>query len=185
MKKNLLILAGIIVTSLVPLFTQAAGDGYSLGQWWFWWQTTIFNPDVPDAENFEENVAAETWWANSLLNTLKIAINRVLGLLAFIALLFLLYGGFKILIAGTDDAAVGEAQTIVKNAAYGILFIALSWIIVTFIFYIAALFTEDKDTNTTTNSITKDQIDPAPTQISQDTNNSNMNGIVDVPSQFD
>ena len=145
MKKNLLILAGIIVTSLVPLFTQAAGDGYSLGQWWFWWQTTIFNPDVPDAENFEENVAAETWWANSLLNTLKIAINRVLGLLAFIALLFLLYGGFKILIAGTDDAAVGEAQTIVKNAAYGILFIALSWLIVTFIFYIAGILTEDSE----------------------------------------
>ena len=143
MKKNLLILAGIIVTSLVPLFTQAAGDGYSLGQWWFWWQTTIFNPDVPDAENFSGNVSDNG--VNSLLNTVKVAINRVLGLLAFIALLFLLYGGFKILIAGTDDAAVGEAQTIVKNAAYGILFIALSWLIVTFIFYIAGILTEDSE----------------------------------------
>jgi hypothetical protein len=57
------------------------------------------------------------------------------------------------LIAGTDDKAVGDAVKIVKNAAYGILFIALSWIIVTFIFYIAAILTEDGTTDTTNNAI--------------------------------
>ena len=99
---------------------------------------------MPDAENFEGNVVSpDGSGANSLLNTVKTAINRVLGLLAFIALCFLLYGGFKILIAGTDDAAVGEAQAIVKNAAYGIIFIALSWVIVTFIFYVAGILTDD------------------------------------------
>ena len=119
-------------------------NGYQFGEWWFWWQTTLFNPDVPDSEEFGANVSDQ--WVNSLLLTIKTAVNRVLGLLAFIALLFLLYWWFKILIAGTDDKAVSDAVKIVKNAAYGILFIALSWIIVTFIFYIAAVLTEDTGT---------------------------------------
>ena len=117
---------------------------YQFGEWWFRWQTTLFNPDVPDSEEFGANVSDQ--WVNSLLLTIKTAVNRVLGLLAFIALLFLLYWWFKILIAGTDDKAVSDAVKIVKNAAYGILFIALSWIIVTFIFYIAAVLTEDTGT---------------------------------------
>ena len=48
--------------------------------------------------------------------------------------------------AGTDEAALGEAWKIVKNAGLGILMIAISWIIVTFIFYIAGILTEDTST---------------------------------------
>lgn len=148
MKKIGIFIVALVLSSINLIYAQddgtTAAQPYTLGNWWFRWQTTIFNPDVPDAENFEGNVVSpDGSGANSLLNTVKTAINRVLGLLAFIALCFLLYGGFKILIAGTDDAAVGEAQAIVKNAAYGIIFIALSWVIVTFIFYVAGILTDD------------------------------------------
>ena len=139
-------------------------NGYQFGEWWFRWQTTLFNPDVPDSEEFGANVA-NSGWVNSLLLTIKTAVNRVLGLLAFIALLFLLYWGFKILIAGTDDKAVSDAVKIVKNAAYGILFIALSWIIVTFIFYIAAVLTEDTPANNTVDSIVNSHGDPVHTAV--------------------
>ena len=105
----------------------------------------MFNPDVPQSSDFSGNVV-DSEGANSLLDTVRTVINRILGLLAFIALLFLLYGGFKILIAGTDEGAVDDAIKIVKNAAYGILFIAISWIIVTFIFYIAGILTDDNPT---------------------------------------
>jgi hypothetical protein len=69
------------------------------------------------------------------------------------------------LIAGTDDKAVGDAVKIVKNAAYGILFIALSWIIVTFIFYIAAILTEDTPANNTVDSIVNSHGDPVHTAV--------------------
>ena len=131
----------MIGTSMFPSATYAT-DSYTLGKGGFRWQETMFNPDVPDAENFSGNVADDKG-VNSLLDTVRTVINRILGLLAFIALLFLLYGGFKILIAGTDEGAVDDAIKIVKNAAYGILFIAISWLIVTFIFYIAGILTDD------------------------------------------
>ena len=96
-------LAGV---SLIPVFAQDDSDNsYRAGQGGFRGQWTKSNPDVPDAERFDENVAGEDG-SNSLLNTVRTAVNRLLGLLAFIALLFLLYGGFKVLTAGTDEGAL-------------------------------------------------------------------------------
>ena len=132
---------------IAPVFAnnEEWSEGYKAGKGWFRWQRTESNPDVPDAENFEGNVAGEDG-SNTFMETIRIAVNWLLWLLAFIALLFLLYGGFKVLTAGTDEAALGEAWKIVKNAGLGILMIAISWIIVTFIFYIAGILTEDTST---------------------------------------
>jgi hypothetical protein len=153
MKKILFVLASFItITGLMiaPVFANNDDEddwskGYRAGKGGFRWQRTESNPDVPDAEDFDGNVAGEDG-SNTFMETIRIAINWLLWLLAFIALLFLLYGGFKVLTAGTDEAALGEAWKIVKNAGLGILMIAISWIIVTFIFYIAGILTEDTDT---------------------------------------
>lgn len=147
---SLVALVGISISPTFANNNDGESNGYRAGQGGFRGQWTESNPDVPDAENFNGNVSGEDG-SNTLLNTIKIAINWILGLLAFIALLFLLYGGFKVLTAGTNEEALGDAWKIVKNAGLGILMIAVSWIIVTFIFYIAGILTED--TSTTGNAI--------------------------------
>jgi hypothetical protein len=152
----------LTIAAIIPVSVRAedgkgggGGGAYQLWEWWFRWQETTFNPDVPDAEKFDENVSDGT--TNTLVDTVKSAINWILGLLAFIALVFLLYGGFKVLTAGTDEGALEDAWKIVKNAALGILLIAISWIVVTFIFYIAGILTEDTDTKN--NAIGSEEMD--------------------------
>jgi hypothetical protein len=60
-------------------------------------------------------------------------------LLSFIAFGFLLYGGFQMVTAGGDSEWYQKGFTILKNAAIGLAFIALSWLIVTLIFYVLNL----------------------------------------------
>jgi hypothetical protein len=46
----------------------------------------------------------------------------------------LLWGGYKMVASGGDEGAYKEGIKILKNAAIGIAFIAVSWFLVTFIF---------------------------------------------------
>lgn len=66
-----------------------------------------------------------------------LVINYFLSILAFIALLVLIYGFARIL-GAADDKAVEDAKTIMKSALIGILVIGVSWYIVSWIFQIYA-----------------------------------------------
>lgn len=63
-------------------------------------------------------------------------INWALSLLGLIALIMLLFGGYKMVVSGGDEEAYKEGLKILKNAAIGLAFIAVSWFLVTFIFWV-------------------------------------------------
>lgn len=80
-----------------------------------------------------------TWVGDNnanLLDVVKNAINFVLGLLSFIALIVLLYWWFQMVTAAGDDAKYGTWFTVLKQAGVWLLFIGLSWIFVQFMFFI-------------------------------------------------
>lgn len=78
---------------------------------------------------------------DSIIDVIKTFINYALGLLALIAFVMLLRWGYKMVVSGGDDKAYQEWLKILKNAAIGIAFIAVSWFLVTFIFYVVNLIT--------------------------------------------
>lgn len=62
-------------------------------------------------------------------------INYALWFTALITLAYLLFEWYKVVVAGTDEEAYKTAIGKLKNAAIAIAGIALSWFIVSFIFY--------------------------------------------------
>ena len=81
------------------------------------------------------------WWAgtdtwDTLITIIKNAINYALTFLWFIALASLLWGGYKMVASGGDEGAYKEGIKILKNAAIGIAFIAISALLVNFIMYV-------------------------------------------------
>ncbi|MFA7284530.1 MAG: hypothetical protein WC004_01770, partial [Candidatus Absconditabacterales bacterium] len=71
----------------------------------------------------------------------KRAINRVLGLLALIALIILIIQGVLMLVNARDSKKIEEGYTTVKNVAIALIFIGVSWLIVSFIFRAIGVFT--------------------------------------------
>ena len=79
--------------------------------------------------------------AGGLLGAVKTAINRVLGLLALIALCICLWAGWKMLTAAGDAKAYGDGFTMLRQAAVGLIMIGISWLLVSFIFWVIGLLT--------------------------------------------
>lgn len=78
---------------------------------------------------------------DSIIDIVKQFINYALGLLGLIALIMLLWGGYKMVTSGGQEDAYKEGLKILKNAAIGIAFIAVSWFLVQFIFRVLGLIT--------------------------------------------
>lgn len=76
-----------------------------------------------------------------ITTTIQTAINRVLGILAFIALLILLYAWFLMLTAAGDDEKYQKWFWILKQVALWLAFIGLAWLIVSMIFFLIDLIT--------------------------------------------
>ena len=76
-----------------------------------------------------------------LLDAVKKAINRVLGLLALIALVICLWAGWKMLTAAGDAKAYGDGFTMLRQAGTGLVMIGISWLLVSFIFWVINVFT--------------------------------------------
>lgn len=79
---------------------------------------------------------------DGLIGVIKMAINRVLGILGLITFVLLLWGGFQMVTAAGDDKKFGAGQTILKQAGIGLLFIAGSWLMVSMIFWLIWVITK-------------------------------------------
>lgn len=94
---------------------------------WEWskamWDKSLWILHLPQASNYE----TELWY---LLALIKITINWILWMLAFIVLIYLLYCGFQILSAWEDDKGVSTWRKWIKNAAIAIAWIWLAWLII-------------------------------------------------------
>jgi hypothetical protein len=86
-----------------------------------------YNPGVPWSTAMKND---------SLIVSVKVFINRVLWLLWLIALLVLLYGWFQMVTAAGDDGKYKKWFKILQQAGMWLIFIWLSWLFVSVIFWI-------------------------------------------------
>ena len=74
--------------------------------------------------------------SNSLITIIKNAINRWLWILWLIVLVLLLRGGFQMVTAAGDETKYKAWFKILKQAAIGLAFIAISFFVVSIIFWL-------------------------------------------------
>lgn len=120
-KKLTLILCGLsIPLLLIPATTHAFERKF----WWNVWVSGVWVPWT--AEDQEDN----------LLHTIRVAINRVLWMLAFISLVLCLYAWFQMMTSGGDSKKYSAWFSILKNAGIWLAIIWVSWLIVSLVFYV-------------------------------------------------
>ena len=73
---------------------------------------------------------------DAFVNVVKWATNRVLGILALIALLVLMYGGFQMVTAAWDEEKYKKGFTILKQAAIWLILIGIARFIISIIFWL-------------------------------------------------
>lgn len=101
-------------------------------------------PNYADAANDWAKPGADTnmvgdgsqtlTWA-AFLDTLKNAVNWLLGILATVALVFCLYGWFLMVTSAGDEKKYSSGLNVLKYAGIGLAIIGLSWMIVSVIFW--------------------------------------------------
>lgn len=77
-----------------------------------------------------------------LKDTVLNILRWVLGLLALIAVIFVIYGGFIWLTSGGDESKIDKAKKIISGAVVGLIIIILAWAIVIFVANTTANVTE-------------------------------------------
>ncbi len=76
---------------------------------------------------------------NQTLQLVKNIINYVLGFLALVALIYLMYNGFLILTAGGDDTQYKKGIKSLQYAIIAIVWVGASWLIVSVIFWLLSI----------------------------------------------
>lgn len=71
-----------------------------------------------------------------LIDVIKSFINWMLGMLALIALVILIWGGFQMVTAAGDETKYKKGFKILQQAAIGLVFIWVSWLVVSVIFWL-------------------------------------------------
>ena len=79
----------------------------------------------------------QTW--SQILTTIKSTLNWLLWFLATIAVAICLYGGFLMMTSAGDEKKYEKGLTVLKYAAIWLAIIALSWIIVSAVFWFVNL----------------------------------------------
>lgn len=67
---------------------------------------------------------------STITGTLGFYIQVVLGVVGLLAVVFLIYGGFRYITAGSSEEGVESAKRIIKNSIIGLVVIILAFIIV-------------------------------------------------------
>ncbi len=135
MKKVFARMFAIMIVAFVSVSSVA------FGQQSFLKQNLNNAPELPGLNKGTYDVKTQAQGAvDNVIKTISEIINWVLGLLALISLIILIYTGVKMLLNSSDDKAIDEWYKTAKNIFIALLFIGASWLIVQFIFYIVKLF---------------------------------------------
>jgi len=132
MKKGLLgIMLGVFalfgVAAVVPAMAQNSNlpGTVSDGAWW----------GATDAKG-DDMLGERKQTGSSLIETIKTFINWMLGMLATVALVICLYGGFLMVTAAGDEAKHKKGVTVLKQAGIGLAVIGCAWMIVSVVFWL-------------------------------------------------
>jgi len=123
MKKNiisLLLLTFLVVPSFMFIAQPAAAE---LDIWGIGEETTR------DKLGFTDPNVGE----NTPYNIIITVVKYLLGFLGLIAVIFILYGGFKWMTAGGNDDKVSDAKKIIIRAVIGLIIVFAAWVIVAFV----------------------------------------------------
>ena len=111
---------GILSLSNVFTFAQNTPTG-------FWDSSSTANVGI---------AGTGTAQGGKLIDVIKSFINWMLGMLALIAMVMLLFWGFQMVTAAGDDAKYKKGFKILQQAAIGLVFIGVSWLMVSVIFWL-------------------------------------------------
>lgn len=94
---------------------------------WIWsesmWKKIMWIIHIPQKIDYETELAY-------VLALIKITINRILWILAFVALVYMLYCWVLVITSWSDDKNAAKGKKWIKNAAIAIAWLGLAWIIV-------------------------------------------------------
>ena len=92
-------------------------------------------PFIASASSFSiESIGSTIGLGTSDLKTTVVNIlNLVLGLLALIAVVMVIIGGFTWLTAGGNEEKVDKAKKIISAAVIGLIIVLLAWAVVIFV----------------------------------------------------
>ena len=99
------------------------------------------NTDSAGGINIKNSGKLDTREGGGLIAAIKTVINRALSMLALVALIVLLWGGRQMVSAAGDETQYKKWFTILKQAAFGLIFIWVAWLLVSGIFYFINIVT--------------------------------------------
>jgi hypothetical protein len=102
------------------------------------WNKTKWILHLPQASEYK----TELWYALSLI---KIAVNWILGMLAFVAVIYVLYCWSLILSSGSDDKSAEKWKKWIKTASIAIAWIALAWLIISAMIWFIQILLPESD----------------------------------------
>ena len=109
---------------------------FALGILTMWSLVTLAQfGDVTNTQGVGISGTGTAQWGK-LIDVIKTFINWMLGMLALVALVILLWGGFQMVTAAGDDAKYKKGFKILQQAAIGLVFIWVSWLVVSVIFWL-------------------------------------------------
>lgn len=129
-------------------FGSISGIAMATPQQSNWWQTAGFGNTNGVSWVSGVSGTAGAWqnaWTSNLLTSITKAINWILGMLAMIALVVCLWGGFQMVTAAGDDGKYKKGMGILKQAAIGLVIIGVSWMFVSLIFWLIGTLSSTTD----------------------------------------
>ncbi len=108
-----LILGTMAIAAVVPVAVGAASDSDPLG--------------LEDAKSI--NLGQST----TLKQDIADIVNLLLGFLGILAVIIILYAGFKWMTAGGNEEQVGEARKMLLQAVIGLVIVMAAWVITSFV----------------------------------------------------
>ncbi len=134
-KKRLAVLS-IIAWCMLTIPTITFAQNEDCNRFWAKCHVSDINTINTDDESVNSN----------LLDTIKNAINRCLGILATIVLCFCMYWWFKMLTSGSETKWYDDGRKVLKNALIWLSIILLAWMIVSVIFRFVGTMSEGNQT---------------------------------------
>lgn len=128
-------LTAIVAGIAVVWFTSSVAQAQV-----FRWSQNAY-VEVGDNWSTTDVLVIWAWWSTAdwLVAIVKWVINWTLGILAFIALIVLLYGWFLMVTAAWESDRYDKWFTILKQAAVWLVLIGVAWFIVSIVFWLINL----------------------------------------------